>query len=97
MSDLISRDKAVAAVLGTSIEYQLIYGKKEPKEGFVRDLIKTLARIPQAEPEIIQCQDCALFDPNWRCGFWHRFTIPEGFCHNYKEREEEEENDRIER
>lgn len=44
-----------------------------------------------------QCQGCALFDPNWRCGFWHRFTIPEGFCHNYKEREEEEENDRIER
>ena len=51
MSDLISRDKAVAAVLGTSIEYQLIYGKKEPKEGFVRSLIKSLANIPQEETE----------------------------------------------
>lgn len=51
MSDLISRDKAVAAVLGTSIEYQLIYGKKEPKEGFVRSLIKSIANIPQEEPE----------------------------------------------
>ena len=51
MSDLISRDKAVAAVLATSIEYQLIYGKKEPKEGFVRSLIKSIANIPQEETE----------------------------------------------
>jgi len=51
MSDLISRDKAVAAVLGTSIEYQLIYGKKEPKDGFVRSLIKSIANIPQEETE----------------------------------------------
>lgn len=51
MGDLISRDKAVAVVLGTSIEYQLIYGKKEPKEGFVRSLIKSLANIPQEETE----------------------------------------------
>jgi rubrerythrin len=51
MTDLISRDKAVAAVLGTSIEYQLIYGKKEPKEGFVRSLIKSIANIPQEETE----------------------------------------------
>ena len=40
--------------------------------------------------DLIRCKDCALFDPNWKCGFWHRFTIPEGFCHNYKEKEEEE-------
>jgi len=53
MNDLISRDKAVAAVLATSMEYQLIYGKKEPKEGFVRSLIKSLASIPQEEPEWI--------------------------------------------
>ena len=51
MSDLISRDKAITAVLGTSIEYQLIYGKKEPKEGFVRSLIKSIANIPQEESE----------------------------------------------
>ena len=51
MSDLISRDEAVNAVLATSIEYQLIYGKKEPKEGFVRSLIKSIANIPQEETE----------------------------------------------
>ena len=51
MSDPISRDKAVAAVLATSMEYQLIYGKKEPKEGFVRSLIKSIANIPQEETE----------------------------------------------
>lgn len=54
MSDPISRDEAVAAVLGTAIEYQLIYGKKEPKEGFVRSLIKRIANIPpQEEPSWI--------------------------------------------
>lgn len=71
MSDLISRDKAVAAVLGTSIEYQLIYGKKEPKEGFVRSLIKTIANIPQEEPEWIPFKTRELTDeekkghPEW--------------------------------
>ena len=71
MSDLISRDKAVATVLGASIEYQLIYGKKEPKEGFVRSLIKSLANIPQEEPEWIPFKTRPLTDeekedhPEW--------------------------------
>ena len=66
MSDLISRDEAVATVLGISIEYQLIYGKKEPKDGFVRSLIKRIANIPpQEEPSWIPVSDGLPEEHEW--------------------------------
>ena len=57
-------------------------------------IIDRFMSFASAQPK--QCQNCDLFNSNWRCNFWHRFTIPEGFCHNYKEKEEEEENDQFE-
>ena len=85
MGDLISRDKAVAAVLGTSIEYQLIYGKKEPKEGFVRSLIKSLANIPQEETErkhgkwIEKSTGGEHFDCCSECGYVE-WDAPNNYC-----------------
>lgn len=101
MSDFISRDKAIATVLGTSIEYQLIYGKKEPKEGFVRSLIKGIANIPQEETERkhgkwikdghhIQCDSCGMqMCDTDREGD----AIPKEFCPNCGVRMDKKENE----
>ena len=96
MKDLINRSDAIDRITNQYLDSD--GGRDRYAVGINVGLTKAMNALKDMTPaKPNQCQDCALFDPNWRCGFWHRFTIPEGFCHNYKEKEEEEKNDRIER
>ena len=95
MNGMIERQAAIDALARTARKKFNLSDEYSHYLAGLMDGELAIKNLPSVEPN--QCRDCALFDPNWRCGFWHRFTIPEGFCHNYKEKEEEEKNDRIER
>ena len=94
MSDLKKRQDAIERITN---QYQDSDGGRDRYAvGINVGLTKALNVLKDMPPvKRNQCQNCDLFNSNWRCNFWHRFTIPEGFCHNYKEKEEEENENGI--
>ncbi len=51
----------------------------------------TMNRISKLPESVIRCNDCRLFLENWMCRYWHRFSRPEGYCHNVRKRDDPSE------
>lgn len=92
MSDLISRQDVIKAVLVSNFSACTVYGRSEEGMATANELIQAIKNLPSAEPEIIRCKDCKNSE-HWyrdrrRCFLWSEDGVSvfdDGFC-NYAER-----------
>lgn len=80
MSDLISRQAAIDAVLRTDYRGLLL----EDVEKVTDAVAEELKKLPSAEPEIIRCKDCTYWIPGYitdnddfvppKCGQYHQYV-----------------------
>ena len=46
----------------------------------------TINRIQKIPEALMHCDSCRLFEKDEMCSFWHRYSRPNGYCHNWQKR-----------
>ena len=67
MSDLISRQAAIDALMNDVTPYGLMDNDGNIEAGCKdKDVIAMLYNLPSAQPEIIRCKECEYWDVSWQ-------------------------------